>query len=297
MATSPAGWDDHLLEPHRIHIPRSGPSAAKTDELGDNDEGFARSAFLVRDFLNPAQEESVAARIKGCESRFKTVRRRRVLQFGGLPHPKGMVAVPLPDWLQSLGERLRDEFDAFGDGESPNHVLLNEYSPGDGIMPHTDGPLYKPHFAIVSLVGTVVMTFYRREWDEVEGQSDGGFSSQANSDTGSVASGGASSLASSATASSAGSSSSGTSGDREILFRLILPPRSLLVVTEELYAEHLHGIDYAESDKIDELVLNREAFGYDVGDAIPRDPVRYSLTIRRVQKVLKNQFRLPGMRR
>ena len=33
----------------------------------------------------------------------------------------------------------------------PNHVLLNEYQPGQGIDAHKDGPLYAPHVAILSL--------------------------------------------------------------------------------------------------------------------------------------------------
>lgn len=33
-----------------------------------------------------------------------------------------------------------------------NHVLVNEYQPGQGIMAHQDGPLYTPAVAILSLV-------------------------------------------------------------------------------------------------------------------------------------------------
>ncbi|CAN0496491.1 unnamed protein product, partial [Discosporangium mesarthrocarpum] len=33
----------------------------------------------------------------------------------------------------------------------PNHVLLNEYSGGQGISPHKDGPLYDGRVAILSL--------------------------------------------------------------------------------------------------------------------------------------------------
>lgn len=35
-----------------------------------------------------------------------------------------------------------------------NHVLINEYRPGEGIMAHQDGPLYTSAVAILSLVGT-----------------------------------------------------------------------------------------------------------------------------------------------
>ena len=38
----------------------------------------------------------------------------------------------------------------FTSGKGPNHVLVNEYLPGQGIMPHTDGPLFHPTIATVS---------------------------------------------------------------------------------------------------------------------------------------------------
>jgi alkylated DNA repair protein alkB family protein 6 len=39
---------------------------------------------------------------------------------------------------------------AFGNVK-PNHVLLNEYLPGQGISPHLDGDLFYPTIATVSL--------------------------------------------------------------------------------------------------------------------------------------------------
>ena len=38
----------------------------------------------------------------------------------------------------------------FASGKGPNHVLVNEYLPGQGIMPHTDGPLFHPTIATVN---------------------------------------------------------------------------------------------------------------------------------------------------
>lgn len=39
--------------------------------------------------------------------------------------------------------------DAADPGARPNHVLVNAYQPGQGIMPHEDGPLYHPAVAIL----------------------------------------------------------------------------------------------------------------------------------------------------
>lgn len=43
----------------------------------------------------------------------------------------------------------------------PNHVLINEYHPDQGIMPHCDGPLYDPLVAILSLGSSVVFDFWK----------------------------------------------------------------------------------------------------------------------------------------
>ncbi len=44
-----------------------------------------------------------------------------------------MVGVPLPDWLMNIGNQMAKRDKIFG-GEPPNHVLINEYEPGGGIM-------------------------------------------------------------------------------------------------------------------------------------------------------------------
>jgi alkylated DNA repair protein alkB family protein 6 len=70
-----------------------------------------------------------------------------------------MLAEPLPPWLQSLVN------DVNGLGHLPprslaNHVLLNEYTPGQGIMPHVDGDLFFPTITTVNLGSHAVLKFY-----------------------------------------------------------------------------------------------------------------------------------------
>lgn len=45
----------------------------------------------------------------------------------------------------------------------PNHCLVNEYQPGEGIMPHTDGPLFTPIIATLSLNCHTVVKFQRTD--------------------------------------------------------------------------------------------------------------------------------------
>lgn len=49
----------------------------------------------------------------------------------------------------------------------PNHCLINEYQPGIGIMPHTDGPAYFPVVATVSLGAPIVLDIHERKIDNM----------------------------------------------------------------------------------------------------------------------------------
>lgn len=63
--------------------------------------------------------------------------------------------------LQQLS-KLLIQIDAFSPSHPPNHVLINEYQPQEGIMPHTDGPLYYPKTATFSIGGNVLFQFRKR---------------------------------------------------------------------------------------------------------------------------------------
>lgn len=45
---------------------------------------------------------------------------------------------------------------------APNHVLVNEYRPGEGIMSHEDGPAYYPMVATVSLGAPIVLDVFEK---------------------------------------------------------------------------------------------------------------------------------------
>jgi len=47
----------------------------------------------------------------------------------------------------------------------PNQCLLNEYSDGQGIQMHKDGPLYESYAVVISLQGDAVMEFASRSGD------------------------------------------------------------------------------------------------------------------------------------
>jgi len=156
-----------------------------------------------------------------------------------------MCSEPLPGYLEEIVDRLI-ACSVFADGTRPNHVLINEYQPGQGIMPHKDGPLYLPRVAIVSTGGTVVMQLTPPKIDVLD---DAEPQSQCNP------------------------------------LQIILKPGSLLVFEHDVYEQWMHGISETTESVIEENTINCHLVGQHVGDLIRRDR-RVSLTIRRVLKVV-----------
>ena len=76
------------------------------------------------------------------------------LSRGGTVHKRGLIPAPMPSWLQRIAARISGETCIFGasgggsdstgvgksdGGKQPlqaNHILVNAYQPGEGIMPH-----------------------------------------------------------------------------------------------------------------------------------------------------------------
>ena len=80
------------------------------------------------------------------------LRGRRLIPLGGMPKPPPELMAPeeLPSWAQAICDRLVAA-GVFPPEAPPNHILINEYAPGQGVDAHKDGPLYAPHVAIISL--------------------------------------------------------------------------------------------------------------------------------------------------
>jgi len=106
-------------------------------------------------FLSGAEAASLTAVIDALPaSEWAALTKRRLLNLGGVPHPSGSWAEPLPEALvAAVAPRLAAL------GVSFDQVLLNEYRNGAGIGGHKDGPLFLPRAAIVSLGGDAVLHF------------------------------------------------------------------------------------------------------------------------------------------
>ena len=98
--------------------------------------------------------------------------RRRVALFDGRPRCTCTAETPLPTPLDNIAKALVDA-GIFPPERPPNHVLVNDYGPTEGIMAHTDGPLYWDRTATISMGGDVVLKFRRRlVAEEIRGADD-----------------------------------------------------------------------------------------------------------------------------
>ncbi|KAG7443220.1 uncharacterized protein BT62DRAFT_1034594 [Guyanagaster necrorhizus] len=189
-----------------------------------------------------------------------------------------LVSQPLPSFVNKFPDivsRLKDTgaFKSSPHGE-PNHIILNEYLPGQGIMPHEDGPAYHPIVATISLGSHAVFHYYR-------------YTPEKNGMT------------------------NGRAIDNTPALSVLLEPRSVIITTEALYKEYLHGIEDIETDTIRAadtttqeseftdtntpvqnfhlLTSEKAVRAVSEGGSLQRD-VRYSLTCRDVERVRDGSF-------
>ena len=117
-----------------------------------------------------SNNESKAAAISNpCWTKLRHARRRVALFDGRRGGDRdgidaagtGSSNTVLPPPLANIATALV-EAGIFAKETPPNHVLVNDYRPSEGIMPHTDGPSYLDRTATISIGGAVVLKFRRR---------------------------------------------------------------------------------------------------------------------------------------
>jgi len=167
---------------------------------------------------------------------------------------------PLPAWLEHpVLERLKSLDGIFADApHGINHCLINEYLPGQGIMPHEDGGAYHPVVATVSLGGSTVLKVSQKR---------------------------------AADSAPAGTLEDPSSGAGTKTWRILQEPRSLLITCGSAYTETLHGIaeimedvDLSEHTVANWSLLGDRQHFVAQGGRSERE-TRISLTLRDVKKV------------
>ncbi|KAL2470053.1 oxidoreductase [Abeliophyllum distichum] len=252
--------------------------------------GSVPTVFYIPDYITAAEEDRLLNNIDQAPvSKWKSLKNRRLQNWGGTVHEKGLLAQDLPPWLKQITHRISEESRLFP--SEINHVLINEYLPDQGIMPHQDGPAYVPVVAILSLGSSVVMDFTPHP--SLNNSTD---TSGNNIDD-----------KTSKPAHMAMNSSQGLNRS----FSVVLMPRSLLIFKDKAYSDYLHGIKDCEMQRYDEAVnvansmkshgqaqptsgLKKASDDIETGGdtVIHRTGRRISLTCRVVMKVHKNLIKL-----
>jgi alkylated DNA repair protein alkB family protein 6 len=108
--------------------------------------------YYIPDFLPPSVCESLLSQIHARP--WIELSKRRLQVYPAQLTAKNVLLSkdPLPPWLVDVLQARFTELGVFDDGKAQmNHILVNNYKPGEGIMAHEDGPAYYPITATVSL--------------------------------------------------------------------------------------------------------------------------------------------------
>eukprot|EP01071_Lankesteria_metandrocarpae_P006282 Lankesteria_metandrocarpae@DN4304_c1_g1_i10.p1 len=119
------------------------------------------SVTVIPDFVSEADEILCSSHVDvyaANKTRNVCLRGRKTQVWGGTVAADGLVnSEPLPQHFRRLASLLV-EANIFSSDKTPNHVLINSYERGGGIMPHSDGSAYHPVVAILSLSECLQLT-------------------------------------------------------------------------------------------------------------------------------------------
>lgn len=145
-------------------VRENGPPSLENFRIPD----LPSRGYYVPNFITEAEERYVLDEIARLpQSRWTVLTNRRLLSLPSLltgPAKDTLLASQMPAFLMKSIDPNFKELGVFAESphKEPNHCLVNEYEPGQGIMPHTDGPAYFPVTATVSLASHTVLEIYEK---------------------------------------------------------------------------------------------------------------------------------------
>ncbi|KAK4123783.1 hypothetical protein N657DRAFT_656132 [Parathielavia appendiculata] len=134
------------------------------------------AAYYIADFITEYEEQAILHKVETApKARWRQLTHRRLQTWpSDVVNDTLLDARPLPDWLEDpvvsrifsipLSEGGANIF-ATSPHQRPNHVLINEYPPNTGIMPHKDGGAYHPVVCTVSLGSSLCLNLYKSKED------------------------------------------------------------------------------------------------------------------------------------
>jgi alkylated DNA repair protein alkB family protein 6 len=126
--------------------------------------------YYVPEFLPPSVCDSLLAHIHARP--WIQLSKRRLQVYPAQLTAKNVLLSkdPIPSWLVDAVDGRFRELGVFSDDDGGeikmNHILVNNYRPGEGIMPHEDGPAYHPITATVSLGSHTVLDVTAKSFDD-----------------------------------------------------------------------------------------------------------------------------------
>ena len=130
-----------------------------------------KEVFYLPEYITEKDEKNLLGYIYSSENTEKwhvlPKSGRRLQKLGGDVSSEGLIPEPIPEYFDKIIRNLNKN--GIFKEKMPNHILLNEYPPGVGIMPHTDGPLYYPFVVILSLESSCIFSFFKGYSDFKEG--------------------------------------------------------------------------------------------------------------------------------
>ncbi|KAH0607105.1 uncharacterized protein H6S33_003093 [Morchella sextelata] len=128
-----------------------------------------KTTYYIPNFISPSEESQLLSQIASAPKPKWTILTHRRLQTwpSALSKSNILLAEPLPSWLELPIIPRMQELGIWDNSphKQPNHVLVNEYKPGEGIMAHEDGPAYHPMVATVSLGAPIVLEVFEKSED------------------------------------------------------------------------------------------------------------------------------------
>ncbi|CAL4916746.1 unnamed protein product [Urochloa decumbens] len=253
--------------------PERASSALALRSLADYTVGAIPTLFYVPDFISQSEQSQLLHHIYQAPApKWKSLKNRRLQNWGGVVHEKGLLPQALPSWLTRITDRICQWTGLFP--SAINHVLINEYHPNQGIMvcnrqlstvcslslhikhrpsltninfcafqPHQDGPAYYPVVAIISLASPVVINFTPHQRIKEQEHTDphniqtdelpGPTKTESNG---------------------SGSHERGATNESDLASSsLMLMPCSLLIFKDQAYTDYLHGIQDNELHNLDKV--------------------------------------------
>ena len=275
-----------IPDPHAFAFPAYSIAARPVINLADFSVGSIDCVAYCPSFVTRSEARAIVDMVYAVprsNSRWVQLRGRALQCWGGTPPeprrtelaPKPFEAEPLPEWLARLCDSLA-ECGVFPAAAPPNHVLINEYHAGEGILPHTDGPAYDARTATLSLS---------------VGDNEEAIADEAEERCGSG--GAARRVAFGAVMTFTPRQLTSEVGIRPAPLpacEVALRPQSLVVFEGSAYRDHTHAIDAisAAGGLCHDIVgakaplVNTKAAGVAHGDFLRRPSVRISLTFRRI---------------